>query len=486
MINNSKLSQQQQPQQAQYIIQNGNIYQLTSNFKTNTNININNTIVNNNNMILTNNNLNKVTVHQQPIKTTFIQPPQLTYQQHQQPIKTTLIQTPPIHQQQQQQQLNTKKIVYKADHQQFQQVIQQQYQQRQQQHQVSSNVIILASNKNDVNVLPPPQPTVVNTNKKPNICYITTSNPLTNKVAPPQITQPVQRGEMLNKAIKSANNQLETVKVVKETTNPIDISKLNQYMVPDTRVFKRLLKAPHLMKKKADGKLQQGTDTLTYKTVMIGSVEHIVLDNIENLSNFSGNIEKLKLYAYTLATRLQKPVTIPGFLSLKDKNISKNIDTTLDSVLKRPLYVNKENYAHYFEDKPTAKKQKESESRKKRKVDNEAKSVEKNTSNSTAAAAADVVNTPICSSMLQNDEIDNFITSLTNAANLINNNNLPTSSNNINNDSLNIDNFNFFQDFQYLDNLTNLNTCDLEEILLGTVSTSNFDGPIDPSIFLNV
>jgi len=97
MLDNTNQSQQQQ-HQVPFIIQNGKIYQLATNFPNNTNININN-------MFLTNNNYlnNKVTIIQQPSSQ-----PQCQLQQ----------------------QMNNKKIVYKAEYQQFQQVTQQQYQKK--------------------------------------------------------------------------------------------------------------------------------------------------------------------------------------------------------------------------------------------------------------------------------------------------------------------------------------------------------------------
>ena len=420
MMDNTNQSQQQQ-HQVPFIIQNGKIYQLATNFPNNTNIN-------KNNMFLTNNNFlnNKVTIIQQPS-------PQALCQQ----------------------QMNNKKIVYKAE---YQQVTQQQYQKKTQ----LPNVLMLMPNKNDQNINPqqPSTSTVVNNNNNLRIGYAS-KNQLTKK-ALPQVTQTAMKSEILNKAMINANNQLETVKV-----NPIDMNKLNQHMTPDARVFKKLLKAPQLFKKKSEGQVEHEDDILTYKTVTIGSVEHIVLDNDKNLTNYAGDLDSLKRYAYQLATKLRKPVTIPGFLLLKDSGSSKTIENSLDSFFKKPIYVNKTMFVKEFEEKSSMKKEKEAENRKRRKIDNEPKYAEKRACNS---VTPNVVNIPIDSSTILNEDVINPSSFI---------NDQPITSNNI------VDNNN---ENSYFDNLVSLTNNDLDQFLTDTIQNSNFDDLLldfDPTLFLS-
>ena len=374
--------------------------------------------------------------------------------------KVTIIQQPSSQPQcQLQQQMNNKKIVYKADYQQFQQVTQQQYQKKTQ----LPNVLMLMPNKNDQNINPqrPSTSTVANNNNNNLRNGYTSINQLT-KIALPQVTQTAMKSEILNKAMINANNQLETVKV-----NPIDMNKLNQHMTPDARVFKKLLKAPQLLKKKSEGQVEHKDDILTYKTVTIGSVEHIVLDNDKNLTNYAGDLDALKRYAYQLATKLRKPVTIPGFLLLKDSGSSKTIENALDSVFKKPIYVNKTMFVKEFEEKSSMKKEKEAENRKRRKIDNEPKYAEKRACNS---VTPNVVNIPIDSSTILNEDVINPSSFI---------NDQPTTSNNI------VDNNN---ENSYFDNLVSLTNNDLDQFLTDTIQNSNFDDLLldfDPTLFLS-
>jgi hypothetical protein len=257
------------------------------------------------------------------------------------------------------------------------------------------------------------------------------------------------KSEILNKAMINANNQLETVKV-----NPIDVNKLNQHMTPDARVFKKLLKAPQLLKKIAEGQVEHKDDILTYKTVTIGSVEHIVLDNVENLTNYAGDLDSLKRYAYQLATKLRKPVTIPGFLLLKDSGSSKTIENALDSVFKKLIYVNKTMFVKEFEEKSAMKKEKEAENRNRRKIDNEPKYAEKRACNS---VTPNVVNIPIDSSTILNEDANNPSSFI---------NDQPITSNNI------VDNNN---ENSYFENLVSLTNNDLDQFLTDTIQNSNLN-----------
>ncbi len=58
---------------------------------------------------------------------------------------------------------------------------------------------------------------------------------------------------------------------------------------------------------------------LTYKTVMIGNTEHIVLDNLTNLSDYRGDFSKLQTLASAVANKFNKPVTIPAFMLMTEE-----------------------------------------------------------------------------------------------------------------------------------------------------------------------
>jgi hypothetical protein len=68
-----------------------------------------------------------------------------------------------------------------------------------------------------------------------------------------------------------------------------------------------------------------------------GVNEHILLDNDENLLNFCNDIEKLQAFSYILATKLNKPVTIPAYLSVNLNNLD-NIQNLLKQRNVKPLF----------------------------------------------------------------------------------------------------------------------------------------------------
>ena len=98
---------------------------------------------------------------------------------------------------------------------------------------------------------------------------------------------------------------------------------LNDLLLPDTRIFASLLNkdARDSINTLNTGSGHKGgslTD-LTFKTVLIGNCEHIILDNLNNLSDFRGDFSKLQNLARAVANKFNKPVTIPAFFMIDDK-----------------------------------------------------------------------------------------------------------------------------------------------------------------------
>ena len=113
---------------------------------------------------------------------------------------------------------------------------------------------------------------------------------------------------------------------IDENIMPND-SCLNDLLLPDTRIFASLLNkdsngavaaASASANKDPNSKKRVLTD-LTYKTVLIGNSEHIILDNVQNLADFRGDFTKLQNLATAVANRFNKPVTIPAFLLIDNK-----------------------------------------------------------------------------------------------------------------------------------------------------------------------
>ena len=124
---------------------------------------------------------------------------------------------------------------------------------------------------------------------------------------------------------------------------------LNDLMLPDTRIFASLLSKEFNGNKNSIPNLtfpENITKTpstplneLTYKTLMIGNSEHIILDNPNNLSDFRGNFEKLKNVALALANKLNKPVSVPAFLLIDDEDALENVRETLSQKNINPIMI---------------------------------------------------------------------------------------------------------------------------------------------------
>ncbi len=52
---------------------------------------------------------------------------------------------------------------------------------------------------------------------------------------------------------------------------------------------------------------------------MIGNTEHIILDNLTNLSDYRGDFSKLHTLASAVANKFNKPVTIPAFMLMTEE-----------------------------------------------------------------------------------------------------------------------------------------------------------------------
>lgn len=60
-----------------------------------------------------------------------------------------------------------------------------------------------------------------------------------------------------------------------------------------------------------------------------GNTEHIILDNLNNLSDYRGDFAKLQTLASAVANKFNKPVTIPSFLLMKDDATVQNVKQEL-------------------------------------------------------------------------------------------------------------------------------------------------------------
>lgn len=109
----------------------------------------------------------------------------------------------------------------------------------------------------------------------------------------------------------------ETIPLVNQIqTNASIDSILNQFVLPDTRIFSTLLN------KDADTpgpNESKARESLKCKKVFIGNREHVILDNFSNLSDFKGDFNGLRSMACSIADKLNLPVSIPAFLMIEDE-----------------------------------------------------------------------------------------------------------------------------------------------------------------------
>jgi hypothetical protein len=118
----------------------------------------------------------------------------------------------------------------------------------------------------------------------------------------------------LSKCILNSNN------LINENRENLTISTdyLNKYLIPDSRVLKNYLRKFEPSSTTSKVQFDNNKELqIAYRLVTINNVEHVLLENSENLNNFKENIEKLQSLACMLATKLNKPVTIPAYLLVK-------------------------------------------------------------------------------------------------------------------------------------------------------------------------
>jgi hypothetical protein len=99
------------------------------------------------------------------------------------------------------------------------------------------------------------------------------------------------------------------------------IAELNEFILPDTRIFASLLNKTGQQPASSKVSNNKRNLDLTYKTAMIGQTEHVILDNQNNLSDYKGNLVQLQNLACLIANQLKKPVTIPAFMLIEQDNI---------------------------------------------------------------------------------------------------------------------------------------------------------------------
>lgn len=169
--------------------------------------------------------------------------------------------------------------------------------------------------------------------------------------SPEKKTTPTTTTVVKGKAIKKNQSTSSLVSKEKETVQvPVGLNEkqLNEILLPDTRIFASLLnKDQHqsgsdaaMMTNTANGVKKQTDLNLKYKTTMIGNREHVILDNANNLSDFRGSFGELKNLACSVATHLNKPVTIPAFLVVDEESCIERIKSMLSEKNINPIVIN--------------------------------------------------------------------------------------------------------------------------------------------------
>lgn len=137
-------------------------------------------------------------------------------------------------------------------------------------------------------------------------------------------------------------NNCQTTSTTSSSTNDavqkeeINETILNECILPDTRIFASLLNKDHnLPNNNSSGQKNE----IKYKTVLIGNTEHVILDNLQNLSDFKGNFSELKNLACSVADHLNKSVSIPAFLLIDSKSSIEKIKTLLGDININPIVI---------------------------------------------------------------------------------------------------------------------------------------------------
>jgi len=155
----------------------------------------------------------------------------------------------------------------------------------------------------------------------------------------------IKHSEFENKIINNISNH-QSLNQINTADENVD-SLLNNFILPDTRIFASLLSKDFNNNSNIMPNLTfpEPTNTsnplneLAYKTLIIGNNEHIILDNPNNLSDFRGSYEKLKNVAIALANKLNKPVSVPAFLLIDSEEALENVRDTLSQKQINPIII---------------------------------------------------------------------------------------------------------------------------------------------------
>lgn len=182
-------------------------------------------------------------------------------------------------------------------------------------------------------------------------------------------TKNLTNSAIMPKPVESnvVNNTNEPIKEQVNITNEL----LNDFLLPDSRIFKKIFKSS-TEQSVQQGQLKYSNELLTFKTVKIGNLEHIIIDNVENLNSFKGNIDKLQTIAYGLALKLNKPVTIPAYLLIKTLQSQQGCLNDIENVLKekniKPLVISNQKTNNNLNTTATAKNSSTANTARKRKL----------------------------------------------------------------------------------------------------------------------
>ena len=135
---------------------------------------------------------------------------------------------------------------------------------------------------------------------------------------PHEISQTPIENQQQTQSNQISLEKSKTKEVIDENLLPLE-SYLNDLLLPDTRIF-----ASHLNKVPKDPTSQTNSNNsnnnkrvltdFNCKSINFGNTEHVIIDNVDDLANFTGQFSKLKDYACAIADKLNKPVTFPAFL----------------------------------------------------------------------------------------------------------------------------------------------------------------------------
>ncbi|CAF0935248.1 unnamed protein product [Brachionus calyciflorus] len=184
-----------------------------------------------------------------------------------------------------------------------------------------------------------------NKNSSPNLINLLNSNnqveikqePVVNHT---KIVYNKQQKEIVNITPIAANTKeiIHTNIEPQKKEEEINETILNECILPDTRIFASLLNKDHTLPNNNPNSQAQKNE-IKYKTVLIGNTEHVILDNLQNLSDFKGNFSELKNLACSVADHLNKSVSIPAFLLIDSKSSVEKIKSLLGDININPIII---------------------------------------------------------------------------------------------------------------------------------------------------